>query len=84
MFGTLLLLPSLGNITWQVVVMVVVALTIARMIPVAIAGSQKYADWYAAKDPESIAEGRPVHHHLRPRLHRQADSAGTASEITSG
>jgi NhaP-type Na+/H+ or K+/H+ antiporter len=148
MFGALVLLPSLGEITWQVVVMVVVALTIARMIPVAIAmigtglaipsllymgwfgprglatvvyaalvvsgsqveglstittvalitvgasvfahgmtayaGSQKYADWYAAKDPDSIAEGKPVQHHMRLRLRRQADSAGTASEITSG
>lgn len=143
MFGALLLLPSLGNITWQVVVMVVVALTIARMVPVAIAmigtglavpsllymgwfgprglatvvyaalvvsgsqveglstittvalvtvgvsvfahgmtayaGSQKYADWYAAKDPDHVAEGKSVHHHLRPRLNRQADSAGTAT-----
>jgi NhaP-type Na+/H+ or K+/H+ antiporter len=131
----------LGNITWQVVVMVVLALTVARMIPVAVsmigtgltlpsvlymgwfgprglatvvygalvvtesqlpgietittvamvtvgvsvfahgmtayAGSQKYADWYAAQDHDGLVEAKKVHHSLRPRLRRQADSAGT-------
>jgi NhaP-type Na+/H+ or K+/H+ antiporter len=140
MFGALILLPSLGNITWQVIAMVVIALTVARMIPVAIsmigtgltlpsvlymgwfgprglatvvygalvvtesqlpgietittvamvtvgvsvfahgmtayAGSQKYADWYAAQDHDGLAEAKKVHHSLRPRLRRQADSAG--------
>jgi NhaP-type Na+/H+ or K+/H+ antiporter len=37
MFGALILLPELGDITWQVVVMVVLALTFARIVPVAIA-----------------------------------------------
>jgi NhaP-type Na+/H+ or K+/H+ antiporter len=37
MFGALILLPELGDITWQVVVMVVLALTVARIVPVAIA-----------------------------------------------
>jgi NhaP-type Na+/H+ or K+/H+ antiporter len=148
MFGALVLLPSLGEVTWQVVVMVVVALTIARMIPVAIAmigtglaapsllylgwfgprglativyaalvvsgsqvsglstittvavvtvgvsvfahgmtayaGSEKYADWYEAQDPDGLAEAKPVHHNMRLRLRGQADSAGTASELISG
>ena len=37
MFGALVLLPELGEITWQVVVMVILALTVARIVPVAIA-----------------------------------------------
>ena len=37
MFGALILLPELGDITRQVVVMVVLALTVARIVPVAIA-----------------------------------------------
>lgn len=37
MFGAIVLVPGLGNITWQVIVMVILALTVARMIPVAIA-----------------------------------------------
>ena len=37
MFGALVLLPGLGDITWQVVVMVILALTVARIVPVAIA-----------------------------------------------
>jgi NhaP-type Na+/H+ or K+/H+ antiporter len=37
MFGALILLPELGDITWQVVVMVILALTVARIVPVAIA-----------------------------------------------
>jgi NhaP-type Na+/H+ or K+/H+ antiporter len=137
MFGALVLLPALGNITWQVVVMVVLALTVARIVPVAIAmigtglklpsilymgwfgprglatvvygalvvtgsqlqgmptittvamvtvgvsvfahgmtayaGSQQYADWYAAQDREGLKEAKKVHHSLRPRLRRQAD-----------
>jgi NhaP-type Na+/H+ or K+/H+ antiporter len=137
MFGALVLLPSLGDITWQVVVMVVFALTVARIIPVAISmigtglrvptilymgwfgprglativyaalvvtssqlsgistittvavvtvgvsvfvhgmtaypGSQRYADWYEAQDRDGLAEAKPVHHSLRPRLKRQAD-----------
>ena len=137
MFGALVLLPELGDITWQVVVMVVLALTVARIVPVAIAmigtglrvptllymgwfgprglativyaglvvstsqlsgistittvavvtvgvsvfvhgmtaypGSQRYADWYDAQDHDGLAEAKPVHHNLRPRLHRQAD-----------
>ena len=141
MFGSLVLLPALGNLTWQVIVMVVLALTVARMIPVAIAmigtglsmpsilymgwfgprglatvvygalvvtgsqldgistittvamvtvgvsvfahgmtayaGSQKYANWYEAQDHDGLVEAKPVHHSLRTRLQRQADSAGT-------
>ncbi len=37
MFGALVLLPELGDVTWQVVVMVSLALTIARIAPVSIA-----------------------------------------------
>ncbi len=137
MFGALVLLPALGNITWQVVVMVVLALTVARIIPVAIAmigtgltlpsilymgwfgprglatvvyaalvvsgsqlqgistivtvamvtvgvsvfahgmtayaGSQRYADWYAAQDHDGLVEAKPVHHTLRSRLRREAN-----------
>jgi len=36
MFGALVLTVGLGNVTWQVVVMAIFALTIARMLPVAI------------------------------------------------
>jgi NhaP-type Na+/H+ or K+/H+ antiporter len=36
MFGALVLTTGLGNITWQVVVMAILALTVARMVPVAI------------------------------------------------
>jgi NhaP-type Na+/H+ or K+/H+ antiporter len=36
MFGALIILPELDSITWQVVVMVVIALTVARMVPVAL------------------------------------------------
>jgi len=137
MFGALILLPELGDITWQVVVMVILALTVARIVPVAIAmigtglkapsllymgwfgprglativyaalvvtsselsgistittvavvtvgvsvfvhgmtafpGSQRYADWYAARDHDDLAEAKPVHHTLRDRLQREAD-----------
>jgi len=37
MFGALILLPELGDVTWQVAVMVILALTVARIVPVAIA-----------------------------------------------
>lgn len=37
MVGALVLVPELGNITWQIVIMVLLALTVARIIPVAIA-----------------------------------------------
>ena len=141
MFGSLVLLPALGDVTWQVIVMVILALTVARMIPVAIAmigtglampsilymgwfgprglatvvygalvvtgsqlegistittvamvtvgvsvfahgmtaypGSQKYAHWYEAQDHDSLVEAKPVHHSIRARLRRQADSADT-------
>lgn len=147
MFGALILLPALGAVTWQVIVMVVLALTVARMIPVAVAmigtglalpsilymgwfgprglatvvygalvvtnsqlqgistittvamvtvgvsvfahgmtayaGSQKYADWYESKDHDGLEEARPVHHSLRPRFRRQADSDGSAAEPRS-
>ena len=137
MFGALILLPELGDITWQVIVMVILALTVARIVPVAIAmigtglkapsllymgwfgprglativyaalvvtssdlsgistitavavvtvgvsvfvhgmtafpGSQRYADWYAARDHDDLAEAKPVHHTLRDRLQREAD-----------
>ena len=146
MFGALILLPALGAVTWQVVVMVVLALTVARMLPVAIAmigtglalpsilymgwfgprglatvvygalvvtnsqlqgietittvamvtvgvsvfahgmtaytGSQKYANWYQAQDHDGLAEAKKVHHSLRPRLRRQADSAGDVVDRT--
>jgi NhaP-type Na+/H+ or K+/H+ antiporter len=36
LFGALVLEPSIGDITWQVVVMAVLSLTIARMAPVAL------------------------------------------------
>jgi NhaP-type Na+/H+ or K+/H+ antiporter len=137
MFGAVILLPELGDITWQVIVMVILALTVARIVPVAIAmigtglkapsllymgwfgprglativyaalvvtgselsgvstittvavvtvgvsvfahgmtafpGSQWYADWFAAQDHDDLVEAKPVHHTLRPRLHRQVD-----------
>lgn len=35
-FGALILMPALDHITWQVVLMAVIALTIARIVPVAL------------------------------------------------
>lgn len=35
-FGAVVLVPALGNLTWQVVLMAVFALTVARIVPVAI------------------------------------------------
>lgn len=37
MFGAPILLPELGDITWQIIVMVLLALTVARIVPVTIA-----------------------------------------------
>jgi hypothetical protein len=45
-------------------------------------GSQRYADWYAAQDHTKVAEAKPVHHELRPRL-RQMAGATTAAPVTS-
>jgi hypothetical protein len=41
----------------------------------AYAGSQKYANWYQSQDHDGFVEAKPVHHSLRTRLRRQADSA---------
>ena len=146
-FGAVVLVPALGSITWQVVLMVVLALTVARIVPVAIsmigtklawpsilymgwfgprglativfaalvvtqadlsgistittvaaitvgmsvlvhgmtayAGSQRYADWYEAQDHTKVAEAKPVHHELRPRLRQMADTATAAPVANS-
>ncbi|MGI9529667.1 MAG: cation:proton antiporter [Acidimicrobiia bacterium] len=44
-FGALILVPSLENITWQVAVMAVIALTVARMVPVALSMTGMGLSW---------------------------------------
>jgi hypothetical protein len=46
------------------------------------AGSQRYADWYEAQDHTKVAEAKPVHHDLRPRLRQMAGTA-TAAPVAS-
>jgi hypothetical protein len=68
MFGALVLVLSLGEVTWQVVVMVIVALTIARMIPVAIAmigaglavPSLLYMGWFGPRGLATVVYAAPV------------------------
>ena len=146
-FGAIILVPAFTNLTWQVLVMAILALTVARVVPVAIsmigtglawptvlylgwfgprglativfaalvvtgadltgistittvaaitvgmsvlvhgitsyAGSQRFADWYAAQDQPGLAEAKSVHHILRPRLRQMADVAVTTSIASS-
>jgi hypothetical protein len=44
----------------------------------AYVGSQRYADWYEAQDHTKVAEAKPVHHELRPRLRQMAGRATAA------
>jgi NhaP-type Na+/H+ or K+/H+ antiporter len=154
LFGALVLEPALGNVTWQVLVMALVALTITRIGPVALSmigaglsgptllylgwfgprglativfavlvveesdlpgvetittvaaitvgvsvllhglsaypGSQRYADWVAAKKGELPEKDKVHHHRLRPRLRRTsanqtpARGTGTPPPATEG
>jgi NhaP-type Na+/H+ or K+/H+ antiporter len=72
---------GLSTITTVAVVTVGVSVFVHGMT--AYAGSQKYADWYEAQDHDGLVEEEPLHHHLRPRMRRQAGLAGAASETVS-
>ena len=68
MFGAIVLLPALDNITWQVIVMVVLALTVARILPVAIAmigtglalPSILYMGWFGPRGLATVVYGALV------------------------
>ena len=81
-FGALVLEPALGNVTWQVLVMAVLALTVTRVLPVAVSmwgvhlrpPTLLYLGWFGPRGLATIV--------FAALVVEQADLPGTGTIVT--